>query len=206
MRTLRLTKNDIDTVVELLLDNQVVALATDTVMGLAITSDSEIAYNELIKVKNRPLNKLFPIMVSDVKMLQEIVNLSERDYYLANKFLPGKTTFIFKLKSDVSIGNLNETVAVRIVADEFIREIVRRLNKPIFLTSANKSNASPSKYANEVLAVFDNEIAAVVMEDADGYAASSIFDLSGSEIKLVREGEVSLCDINKSLKRSCLDE
>ena len=206
MKTILLEKSDIDKVVDLLASGEIVALATDTVMGLAIISDNLDAYNKLIEVKNRPLNKLFPIMVSDIKMLEKTVKLNRRDKLLAKSFYPGKITFIFNLRDDSNIVFLDNSVAVRIVEDEFICEVVRRLNKPIFLTSANKSGENTTMYYSEVLEIFDGEIAGVLKMDAFGYKSSSIFDLSKDEITVIRKGDISLDAILLNLKRSCLDE
>ena len=195
MKTLRLTRKDVNKVVDILSKNQVVGVPTDTLMGLMITSDSQEAFDLLVEVKNRPIDKQFPMMFSDLDMLEKYVELSNRDILLIKEFLPGKVTFIFKVK------NQNKTVAARIVDNDFLIKVVRKLAKPIYLTSANKSGEKSTLKASEVLEVFDNQIAAVVMEDALGSIGSSIIDLSKEEIIILREGEITLADINDFLKK-----
>lgn len=196
METKIYTKDNISEIVQDLKDNKVLAVRTDTVMGLIAIGNSEKAFNNLVEVKNRPSNKLFPIMVSSVKQLESITTLSKSAKNVVQRFLPGEITLIVDNEDD-SILVDSESIAVRIVNDDVLIKIVSDLKQPIFLTSANKSGEATTKLASEVLEIFDGEIAGIIMEDAKGYDASTIVDVRFSEPKIVREGKISLKDIEK---------
>ncbi len=200
METKIYDEKQIDKIVEDLRLGQVVAVATDTVMGLAIRADSIEAFNELQAVKGRPNNKPFPVMVANLNQLKSIVELNERDLKLVDKWFPGAITFIFNKKADAKITGVTDTLALRIPEDSILLEIVERLDKPIYLTSANKSNEATTMLASETLDIFKGEIKSIMMKDALGYEASTIIDATKAEIKILRQGKITLASVKESLE------
>ena len=61
----RYNQNEIDKLAEILKNNGVISVPTDTVFGVCAHINSINAYNKLIKTKNRPITKPFPIMCAD---------------------------------------------------------------------------------------------------------------------------------------------
>lgn len=202
MKTTKYQENDIELIVECLNNDGVIATQTDTVMGLMIVSDSDLAIKKLVSVKLRPEEKLFPVMVSSVEMMETIVDLKNRDREIIKQLLPGELTLILNQRNDSPLHLESPTVAVRIVNDDMLIQIVEKLGKPIFLTSANKSGEKTSMRADEVLNIFDGELEGVIMKDASGYQASTIVDLTQNEIRILREGKLTLEDINKCVKEN----
>lgn len=200
METKIYDKTQIDMMVKDLNAGHVVAIATDTVMGLAARADLSEAFNKLKAVKGRPDSKPFPIMVANLKQLETIVDLSERDLKLVSKWFPGAITFILNKKEDAPISGVTDTLAIRIPEDEILLEIVERLNKPIYLTSANKSNEATTMLASETLDIFKGEIKSIMMGDALGYEASTIIDATQSEITILRKGKITLASVKESLE------
>lgn len=200
MKTVKYYDTDIDKIVDCLNNDGVLAVNTDTVMGLCIASDSRIAFDKLMEAKHRPANKLFPVMVSDVAMMKTIVDINDRDIKIIEAFLPGQLTLILKKKENSDLLLESDTVAVRIVEDDLLIEIVKKFNKPIFLTSANKSGEGTTKLAREVVDIFDGTIDGVLMKDANGYEASTIVDLTKTDLAILRPGHISEEEIRKSLE------
>lgn len=193
--------DQISDLVKDLKSGNVVAVATDTVMGLAVRADLLVAFERLKLVKGRPNSKPFPVMVANLAQLESIVDLSAKDYQLANQWFPGAITFILNKKQGSPVVSSGETLAVRIPDDNFLREVVIRLGAPIFLTSANKSGQPTTMLAKEVLDIFNGEIKSVLLKDAQGYSASTIVDLTKDHLSIVREGSISLEMILESLER-----
>ncbi|NLC54912.1 MAG: threonylcarbamoyl-AMP synthase [Erysipelothrix sp.] len=189
-----------DLVVQALKAGCIVAIATDTVMGLAARADLLPVYEKLRKVKGNREDKPFPVMVANMHQLEKIVSLNSRNKLLAKKWFPGAITFIFNTKISSILVGVKDTVAVRIPDDQILLDIVSKLDLPIFLTSANKSNQPTTKKAKEVFNIFKNEISGVLMTDAKGYQPSTIIDLTGSKLKMLREGNISLESVIESLE------
>lgn len=200
MKTNIYSEKQLDLVVKDLSAGHIVAVATDTVMGLATISDSLEAYNELRKVKGHREDKPFPVMVANLSQLQLIVDLNSRDLKLIEKWFPGAITFVFNIKENSNLQGLDKTVAIRMPDDPLLLSIVSKLNKPIFLTSANKSDETPTTKAKDVLEIFDGEISSIIMRDASNYIASTIIDATNSQLKLLREGSISLENVVESLE------
>ena len=71
----RYNQNEIDKLAEILKNNGVISVPTDTVFGVCAHINSINAYNKLIKTKNRPITKPFPIMCADKEQIKEIADI-----------------------------------------------------------------------------------------------------------------------------------
>lgn len=194
---------DLNQIEDLVLDlkaGHVVAIATDTVMGLAARADLDTSFDKLQQVKGRPDNKPFPIMVANLEGLNKLVELDKQSLKLVNRWFPGAITFILNKKNFVKIVGVETTLAVRIPDDKILLDIVTRLDRPIFLTSANKSGEPTTMLAKETLEVFNGEIKSILMRDALGYKASTIVDATKEDLILLRAGKISLDNIKESLE------
>ena len=193
-------KEKYELAVEVLRNDGVVGYPTDTVFGLCVLFNSKQAKQNLINKKNRPKEKSFPIMVSDVKMLCDIAKVTDDDLKIINKFMPGPLTVVLKKKDNIEdwINDGKDTFAIRIASDETLKKIIEKLNTPIFLTSANKSDFPVCKNEEEILSY---ELADLVVRGTCGYnVASTIVDLSNNEIVILRQGPISKEDILKVIQ------
>lgn len=68
----RYTKNEINELVDILKQDGVISVPTDTVYGLCARINSIKAYNNLIVVKSRPINKPFPIMCANEEQIKSV--------------------------------------------------------------------------------------------------------------------------------------
>lgn len=196
MKTKQFTSKDMDEIIKVLKDDGIIAYRTDTVMGLIGSATSTVAKAKLITVKQRPETKHFPIMVASEDMLLKYVRLSDKNLGIVQRFLPGALTIVAE-RTGETLALDAETLAVRIVADEHLIEVVSQLNVPIFLTSANISDQPTTKYVSEVLDIFDGLIEGVYMEDALGYEASTIVSLISEQPQILRQGAITLEQIEE---------
>ncbi len=183
-------KKDYRLASEALKNNKVVAYPTDTVYGLAVRFGSEKARLNLVARKKRPEEKYFPVMVSDIEMMEKIAVINDSARKIIEKFMPGPLTVVLNKKID--FGD-NGTLAIRIAHDETLKKIIEEIACPIFLTSANLSGNPVCKTALEIE---ESGLADIIVdgEILDG-TASTIIDLTGEEIKVLREGPISLGDL-----------
>jgi L-threonylcarbamoyladenylate synthase len=109
--------HDIAKAVALLNNEDVVAIPTETVYGLAGNIYSEKAIRKIFEVKQRPLFNPLIVHIHSMDQLQEIVSeFPEQAQLLAKAFWPGALTLLLPKK--LSIPDLitagKDTVAVRI--------------------------------------------------------------------------------------------
>lgn len=141
--------NDIRKAVRLLENEELVAIPTETVYGLAGNIFSEKAIRKIFEVKQRPLFNPLIVHLHSVEQLEGIVGeIPPKAKLLADAFWPGSLTLILKKKP--SIPNLitagKDTVAVRIPNHPVTLELLRALPFPLAAPSANPFNRiSPTK-------------------------------------------------------------
>lgn len=199
--TIKFSKEEIDPIVSMIQKGGLVAIMSDTVYGLAADSSQDFLYDKLKKVKGRPDNKPFPLMVSSYNQIEKIADLSERDKRLMHKFMPGACTFIFKLKEGVfPFLKGQKTIGIRMADDPWVMEIIDKVGSALWLPSANISGYETALNSDMVLDQLDGKIEGVVLGTSSGKQSSSVFDLSGKEITCLREGPISLEEVIKEEK------
>lgn len=200
MQTKILKEEELDEAVEILRNNGLVALKTDTVYGLAASSHAEKNYFHLAQVKNRPKGKPFPLMLSSIEEAEKYLLLSPKQRLLMRTFLPGPITFIVRRRKNVFPFLADqETLGVRVAKDPWLRTLIERNGSPLWLPSANLSNHPTAINHQMVLDQLDGKIEAVLEGKAPGGVASSVVDISGDEIKILREGPISEKQIKEAL-------
>ncbi len=196
-KTLLLTTKDIDQVSSLLLKGEVVGFPTETVYGLGVVYDDNQAFEKLMLAKNRPENKPFTLMCCSLRMIEEYVVIDDKIRKLIHRFMPGALTLIVKSRPDipyhVTLGS--DYVGVRISEHPFVLDLIRNVNKPLLVPSANKSgNPSLTKYT-DVYKEFNNEIAALIKEDALNDLPSTIIKVEGDKLICIRTGSLAFEEI-----------
>ena len=191
-----LFKKDLEETVELLKSGAVVAFPTDTVFGIGVIYNDAKAIAKMKKAKGRDASKPFPLMVADLKQLEEVAYIGDRERRIAQKYTPGALTLVLKRKDTVSRESVNgfDTVAIRIPDDRFVLKLLKKAG-PMFVTSANISGMPAACNEKEVLRQLDGRIEAVVRGKAGTGVASTIIDCTGEELKCLREGTISYKEI-----------
>lgn len=191
-----LFKKDLEETVELLKSGAVVAFPTDTVFGIGVIYNDAAAIDRMKKAKGRDASKPFPLMVADLKQLEEVACIGDRERRIAQKYTPGALTLVLKRKDTVSRESVNgfDTIAIRIPDDRFVLKLLKKAG-PMFVTSANISGMPAACNEKEVLRQLDGRIEAVVRGKAGTGVASTIIDCTGEELKCLREGTISYKEI-----------
>ena len=145
-------ENEIDELAKILINDGVICVPTDTVYGLCARINSKKAYEKLIDIKKRPLNKLFPIMCADEEQVRSIAIVNKKAEKIIKAFVPGPLTLILEKKEGlpIFINNLSNTIAVRMATSNVLEELIRKVQMPIFMTSANISGEPVCKTIKEV--------------------------------------------------------
>ena len=199
MNTVIYSRDDVDEIVGVLKNGGMVAIPTDTVYGLAISSKEERLYSKLKNTKGRPDSKPFPLMVSNLEQLEDLVELNDVQRYLVKTFMPGPVTFIFRKKEGVFpyIGN---TLGIRMADDAWVISLLDRVGA-VWLPSANLSGEKTGVSSDEVLLQLTGLIEGVVAGESLNKTSSSVFDISGDGVVELRKGVVSLEEIMKEYNK-----
>ncbi|QIK68961.1 threonylcarbamoyl-AMP synthase [Erysipelothrix sp. HDW6C] len=198
METKQFDKKEIDAIASTIKEGGLVAIMTDTVYGLAAHSGNDAMYQKLKDAKERPENKPFPLMVASEAQIEAVAELTDVQRHLMRTFMPGAVTFIFKRKEGVFdfLGD-QKTLGIRMADDAWVHEIITKVGHPIWLPSANRSGLTTATSSDMVLEQLEGRISGVVIGNIDGGKSSSVFDLTGPEIVCLREGIITLEQIQK---------
>lgn len=201
METIKYKKMDIDKIINVLISRGILAFPTDTVFGLGCIMN-EKAIRKIYEVKGRSFDKPLPVMCSSLDMIENIAYVNDKAEKIIEAFVPGAITLIFKKKDNVEdyITQGKNTIGIRVPDDEFILDLIDRLNMPLMVTSANNSGEESLLKWKDVYKVMKGRIDAIVCEDATGDVSSTIVDVTGEDIKILREGPISLKEISEVLK------
>jgi len=177
-----------------------IAYPTETFYGLGVKFDMGDSLKRLYELKRRPEEKAMPLIIGETGLLSSIVSREWlRDIpplakTLMARFWPGPLTLLLPAREGLP-GYLTAwtgMVAVRIPGESFALQLARRAGFPITATSANPSGMPPADSAEMVEGYFGGSIDLLVDGGkTPGGLPSTIVDLSGGRIRVVREGAVS---------------
>lgn len=172
----------------------IVALPTETYYGLAADPFNEKALKRIFELKKRPFNKAILTLVGTREDISCLSDRIEPVYTpVMDYFWPGPVTLLFQAKAGLSplLTGDTGTIGVRISSHPVAREICERVGQPITATSANLSGKEAAISAQEVF----NQLGAGIDLIVDGGSTSggkgsTIVDLEGVSLKLVRSGAI----------------
>lgn len=197
----RYQQNEIAAMAEILKNNGVLSVPTDTVYGVCARMDEEKAQENLRDVKHRPLTKAFPVMCADEEQIKKIAYVDERAEKLIRAFMPGPVTLILKKKEEVPayVNGGMETLAIRMATSDALKELIQAVGAPVFMTSANQSGEPVCTSLDEIeksCPTLDG-----MMEGSISFhEASTIIDCTSEEVKILRQGPVTMVQIQQALR------
>ena len=187
---------NISKAVSILNNDELVAIPTETVYGLAGNIFSKKAINSIFETKKRPFFNPLIVHIASVNLLPTIVSyIPEKAQRLANAFWPGPLTLV--LPKNANIPDLitagKNTVAVRVPNHPVTIELLNQLDFPLAAPSANPFGSISPTTAQHVNDYFKNDIKMVL----DGGACergieSTIIGFNGEEPIIYRLGSTSI--------------
>lgn len=175
--------------VELLLNKEVVILPSDTLYGFAALAYDDMAIKKIFHLKKRDFRKQLPVHYSSIEQVFNDCVISEKALSLMNKFWPGALTIVLPKKSSSQLACVNYSVAVRIPNCSIVLEIIKKINQPLVLPSANLSNSENVYQFHHIQEMFPN-IPGVYGDEFLCKAPSTIVSCVNDEVEILRQGAV----------------
>ena len=195
---------------EILKNDGIVAIPTETVYGLAASAYSDSAINKVFKAKGRPQDNPLIVHISDMDMLYEIVSfIPEIALKCAEMFWPGPFTMILnktgKTAESVSAGL--STVAVRMPSSKVALDIIKASGLPLAAPSANTSGRPSPTSAQHVENDLDGKIDAIVCgENSAVGVESTVVSFCTEKPRLLRPGFITAEDLREVIPDLVIDE
>ena len=177
----------IDEAIQVLSDGGVILYPTDTVYGLGANIFNNDAVRRVFEIKQRSFLKPLSVLVSDVRAMDLVAIIPNRQKEIIREYLPGPYTFILKKDNIVPrvITSGSSFVGVRVPDNEISRRLASLF--PITTTSANISDDEILSNPGEILEQLGCDVDLVIdVGDLKSNHASAIVDLSQPNPKIVR--------------------
>ena len=197
-------KEVLNKTVKYLEKDNIAGLPTETVYGLAGNAYSKKALKKIFKLKKRPKKNPLIVHYYKIKDAEKDVILNKDFFKLYKKFCPGPITFILKKDkkskiNKIATANLN-TVAIRFPSHFVMRSILRKINFPLAMPSANISSGLSPISAYDVFEEFKKKLKFIINGGRSKIGIeSTVIDLTGKP-RLLRPGIISRNDIKKFVK------
>jgi L-threonylcarbamoyladenylate synthase len=178
-------KEKIAEIADVLRSGGIAAIPTETVFGLACNSRDEKAVNRLYEIKNRPADKSLVVQIADINQLLDYqVNITAELEGILSRFWPGPLTVIVETKYGAA--------GFRMPDNNTALSIIKELDFPLAVTSANLSGEKGLLCAKDVKSFFDGKIEIVVDDNtkAEGIA-STVLDCTQAPFKILRRGPIA---------------
>ncbi|MBL4643473.1 MAG: threonylcarbamoyl-AMP synthase [Flavobacteriaceae bacterium] len=177
---------------EALIEGKSILYPTDTVWGLGCDATNFDAVSAVYKIKKREESKSLIVLVSSIEMLLDCVNMvPEKALALLSKSKK-PTTIIYRNPKNLSTNCIasDNTIAIRIVQDEFCKQLIAEFGKPIVSTSANISGDDTPKSFSEISKTILHSVDYIVnlQQDKIANTSSRILRITeNNEVEVIRE-------------------
>lgn len=190
-------ESELNKIKEILDNDGVIIFPTDTVYGIACNCFSEKAIKKVFDIKKRPENKPINVLSNNLDKIKLVSrNISEKEKFLIDKYMPGALTIILDKNekvSDILTAGL-DTIGVRIPKNNISLRILENVSYPLATTSANISGDSAGIKISDFLKEFDGVVDAIIDGgETDLKVASTIVRVeSDNKLKIIREGTLKI--------------
>ena len=178
--------------VDMLKNGQIIVYPTDTIYGIGCDILNKKAVQTIQKIKNRKKQKPLSIICADLKDISRWAMVSNWQYKILRKHLPGPFTFILKASKEapkILQDPKRKTIGIRIPDNKVCLEIVQELDNPIITTSVNKSGkqnyANPDKIKKDWFGKVDLILDAGKIESEP----STVVSLIDDQVEIIRQGK-----------------
>ncbi len=177
-----------------------VIFPTETVYGIAADVANPQAMQRLREVKKRSDDKPFSVLISQEGLISNYTSLTDPALYkVIDAYWPGPLTVVVPSKKE------GQTVGVRMPNHAVARKLVEVSQCTIAAPSANFEGTEPPRTCQEALRDLDGLVDIAIESDPSEIGrGSSVVDMTNKHPKILREGVISLDDINRVLHKKVI--
>lgn len=187
----------------LILAGEPVAIATETVYGLAADATNPEAVARIYEAKGRPGFNPLIVHVPDLASAEAIGELSDLARALAKEHWPGPLTLVMPLREDAGITAIVTaglaTIGIRVPAHPAMRALLRAAGRPLAAPSANVSGSISPTRAEHVLRTLGGRIPLIIdAGPTERGLESTIVAATGGKLRLLRPGPIAVDAVHET--------
>ena len=194
-KVLPFTEEAIAEAARLILAGEPVAVATETVYGLAADATNAEAIARIYEAKGRPAFNPLIVHVPDHASAERIGEFNGTARVLAEAHWPGPLTFVVPLRASAGIASIVTaglpTVALRVPAHPAMQALLGIVALPLAAPSANASGSISPTRAEHVLKTLGGRIPLIIdAGPTERGLESTIVAATGGPLRLLRPGPI----------------
>jgi len=182
----------IEKAVEVLHAGGVAAYPTDSVYALGCAIEARDAIERIYRAKTMKPSQRLALICPDLSSASDYARFSQTAFRVAQRIFPGPYTLVLPATRAVPrmlTDAKRRTVGIRITAHPVAQALVQKLGRPLLTTSAvDPITHEPCRDAEEVLERFGNFVDVVIDTEQTPDQPSTVLEIDGDAITLVREG------------------
>ena len=196
-RVLSFNEDAIAEAARLILAGEPVAVATETVYGLAADATNAEAVARIYAAKGRPGFNPLIVHVPDLAAAEAIGVFDADARELAEAHWPGPLTLVVPLRGDCGIASIVTaglpTIGLRVPAHPAMQALLAAAGRPLAAPSANASGSISPTRAEHVLKSLGGSIALIVdAGPTERGLESTIVAATGGALRLLRRGPIEI--------------
>ncbi|MEE0267705.1 MAG: L-threonylcarbamoyladenylate synthase [Bacteroidales bacterium] len=184
----------VESIVDIIDKDGLVIIPTDTFYAFACDVNSLKASRRLAELKGKKLEKSnFSIICHNISMASAYTKPISNEYFrILKNNTPGAFTFVFEASNLVPkiFQNKKKCIGIRIPTCDFTLELVKRLERPLLVSSIPTNDKSFEEYSNEelILEEWENRVDAMVGGGCLRFEASTVVNCVEDHYQIIREG------------------
>lgn len=180
-------------VTRIIRDGGVIAYPTDSSYALGCHIGDKHAMDRIHRIRRTDKHHNFTLVCSDLSEIALYARVDNWAYRLLKSLTPGPYTFILKATREVPKRLQNpkrRTIGLRVPDHAVVREMLLQLGEPIMSSTLSlPGDHVPLTQAEDVEERIGHQVDAIVDCGPTGIEPSSVLDLSGGSVVVIRSGK-----------------
>jgi tRNA threonylcarbamoyl adenosine modification protein (Sua5/YciO/YrdC/YwlC family) len=182
--------------VEVLHKGGVAAYPTDSIYALGCAIEARDAIEKIYRAKGMHKNQRLALICPDLSTASHYGIFSQTAFALAQRIFPGPYTLVVPATREVPrtlTDAKRRTVGIRVTSHPIAQALAEGLGRPLLTSSAVVPEThEPCRDAEEILEAFGRFVDVVIDAEQTPAEPSTVIEVDGEEIKLIRQGQGSL--------------
>lgn len=186
-----------------LISDNIIAIPTETVYGLAGNAYSVKAVEKIFSLKNRPFYNPLIVHIKSPEFLPKVAcDIPDLAFKLAKEFWPGPLTLVLKKQDHIPdlVTSGKKTVAIRVPNHPLTLSLLEQLDFPLAAPSANPFGSISPTTASHVFGYFKDELQ-VILDGGECQKGieSTIIGFENDQPIIYRLGSLSVEQIEEKI-------
>jgi tRNA threonylcarbamoyl adenosine modification protein (Sua5/YciO/YrdC/YwlC family) len=169
----------------------VIIYPTDTVYGLGCDIKSKKALERVRRIKRMDNKRHLSFVFADLKSIADYAQVTDRDYKILRRYLPGPYTFVIKATRLVPriVLTKKHEVGIRIPANNICQALVQEMGTPILSSSVRMPDDQLLDDPKEIDTMYKGQVDLVIDGGVFLPEPSSVVSLLEDSPEVIREGK-----------------